>query len=56
MSSVEESKLSLIYWTSKLYKRSSKARSIIAATQFSVKTLSKAATSVLKPMYKQINL
>ena len=50
----ENKKLPNIDWTPKLYKYPSKARLIIAALQCSVKLLSKAVTSVLKRMHKQI--
>ena len=50
----ESKKLPNIYWSPKLHKHLCKARFIIAAPQCSVKPLSKAVTSVLKLMYKQI--
>lgn len=43
-----------IYWTPKLHKHPSKDRFITAALQCSVKPLSKAVTSELELMYKQI--
>ena len=43
-----------MYWLPKLHKTPSKARFIVAATNCSVKPLSKAVTSALKLLYNQI--
>ena len=50
----ENKKIPNIYCNPKLYKHPSKGRFIIVAPQCSVKPLSKAITSVLKLMYKQL--
>ena len=47
-------KLPHMYWLPKLHKTPSKARFIVAATNCSVKPLSKAVTSALKLIYNQI--
>ena len=50
----ENINLSNIYWTPKLHKHPLKARFIVPAPQCSVKPFSKAVTSVLKLVYKQV--
>ena len=50
----DNKKLPHMYWLPKLHKIPSKSRFIVAATNCSVKPLSKAVTAALKLLYKQI--